>query len=83
MKIKTLESLKTYQEDNKIVFQDDGVCVFNLTKGQVCDIIQLEFGIRPKKTRIIKKKLSNIVNSILAIVLEEIRNGNSAIVLSS
>ena len=56
MKTKTLKVIHKHMEANKIYFREDSpVCDFHLTDGEIRDIIASEYGIRPKRERIIKK----------------------------
>ncbi|MDX1373862.1 MAG: hypothetical protein R3321_15410 [Nitrososphaeraceae archaeon] len=72
MKNKTLIKIRNYMESGQIFFSESGFVVIRLTNGEICDIIQCEYGIRPKKRRIVKKKLSEIVKNILDIVIKHI-----------
>ena len=74
MKIKTLEVIHDHMQANKIYFRDDApVCDYHLTDGEIRDIIGMEYGVRPKKNRIIKKYLKRLSNDLLRVVIEEIK----------
>ena len=69
----------------KIHFADNGpLCDFYLTEGQIRDIIQAEYGIRPKRSRIIKKKLKQLVESLLTEILDDAKEtyGDQALTFS-
>ena len=85
MKIKTLEVIHDHMQSNKIYFRDDApVCDYHLTDGEIRDIISMEYGIRPKRSRIFKKYLKRLSNDLLRVIIEEIEeNGYQAKSLSS
>ena len=73
MKTKTLELIHEHMERNKIYFRQLSPIVdFNLTDGEIRDIIASEYGIRPKRQRIIKKILKKMMENLL----REIIDGN-------
>jgi len=72
MKRNTLLLLKTHLDSGNIYFSEDYPgCRFNLTNGRLCDIIQAEYGIRPKRSRIIQKKLKQLINSLLKKIIKD------------
>ena len=74
IKISTLEKIKDALDGKKIEFcEDTPNILIALTNGEICDIIASEYGIRPKRQRIRKKKLQQIFNRLLEGVLEEAR----------
>ena len=70
MKIKTIQSILGYMQADKIYFSDESdLILIRLTKGEVRGIIATEYGIRPKRARIIKKKLKTIMDDVLRYAL--------------
>jgi len=66
-------------DEGKICFRDNTNAVdFFLTRKEICDILSLEFGIRPKKSRIINKKLTQLINRLLIFAIDQHKghNGN-------
>ncbi len=59
-------------DSGKIYFIDNSPLVdFFLTKGEIRDIIAVEYGIRPKRQRIIRKYLKRLLNDLLDYLLED------------
>ena len=74
MKFKTLELISEHMGTNNIYFPDNRhVIDYRLTDGQIRDIIGVEYGIRPKKNRIIKKYLKRLGNDLLREVIEDVK----------
>ena len=72
MKLKTLELIKTHLDTKRIYFREDSPVIdYHLTNGEIRDIIASEYGIRPKRQRIIKKYLKRIGNDLLRYIIEE------------
>ena len=72
MKLRTLEILHSHMETGRIYFPDNHPgCDFRLTNGEIRDIMSAEYGIRPKRNRIIKKKLKQLVNTFVRLMIKE------------
>ena len=72
MKNRTLQLFHIHMTTKKIHFADNGpLCDFYLTEGQIRDIIQAEYGIRPKRSRIVQKKLKQLVHSLLRELIDD------------
>lgn len=72
MKTKTLVKIHEHMESGRIYFPDHVFCCdLRLTKGEIRDIIAMEYGIRPRKRRILKKRLKILVNDLLDFIIKE------------
>lgn len=81
MKSRTLVLISNHLKKGELYFPDDSpYCRIFLTKGQIRDIIQAEYGIRPKKSRIVKKKLKQILDEILKLAINTIKDKNDKII---
>ena len=74
MKTKTLELFAEHMETNRIYFPTfRSACDIHLTRSEICDILSIEYGIRPKRKRVFNKKLKQLINSLMDEIVEEIR----------
>ncbi len=72
MKTRTLLLIQKHLESERMYFREDAPVIdYHLTNGEIRDIIGIEYGIRPKRSRIIKKYLKRIGNDLLRFVIEE------------
>ena len=77
MKTKTLEIIKIHLDTKRMYFRDDSPVIdYHLTDGEIRAIIQSEYGINPKRSRIIKKYLKKIGNDLLTFVVEDLKEND-------
>lgn len=75
MKTNTLILIQKHLETERIYFRNDAPIIdYHLTDGEIRAIICMEYGIRPKRSRIIKKYLKRIGNDLLRFIVEEIKD---------
>lgn len=70
MKLGTLQQAIIHMNSNMIYFCDSGYCKINLTKGQIHDMMESEYGIRPKKKRIFNKKLKQLMHELVEFAIK-------------
>ena len=73
MKTRTLKVIKKYMDEGKIYFPDHiNTCILSLTKGEIRAIIRMEYGISPKKDRILRKRLKILIDDLLRYLLKDL-----------
>ena len=80
MKTETYISIANYIKAGKLDFPNDSlIIIFKLTRPEMTLLINTEYGIKSKKSRIIKKYLTRLINDLFKEILRDIKNEDLAI----
>ena len=72
MKTRTLRKISRYIESGNLIFLDNGRVNITLTTTELRELLKLEYGLRTKKRRILKKKMKQLLNMLMREMLSEI-----------